>query len=364
MKKTLLELVPERIRSLLGSESTICLLNGKDVFSTLRDDNLIVMACNPRIRHAIPGIMKAAEELDAVVAFELTRTEGGLDGGYTGQTPREFFSSIIEYAQQCNFTMPFIIHGDHITIRDTSAEELASAAELLRNQIETGFTSFALDASFNPGADNVGIICSLAQPVITEGFGLEVELGEVKPVGNDSSLTTIEETEFFLSGLAGHGITPDLLAIDNGSKSGNYLEGEMVKIDLERTREIFRTAASFGLAGLVQHGITGTPLRIVGKLAEYGIRKGNIGTLWQNVCHAGLPLDLMDAMRHWARENRKDIKYATGIFKSDINAIPEENKRQILDMAYREAKEFLVAFNSKGSASKLANRLAGSGAGH
>ena len=238
------------------------------------------------------------------------------------------------------------------------------AAELLGNQIETGFTSFALDASFNPVADNVSIICSLAQPVIKEGYGLEVELGEVKPVGSDSSLTTIEETEAFLSGLAGQGISPDLLAIDNGSKSGNYLEGEMVRIDLERTREIFRSAQSFGLAGLVQHGITGTPLRIVGKLAEYGIRKGNIGTLWQNVCHAGLPLDLMDAMRHWARENRKDIKYATGVFKSDIDAIPEENRRQIHDMAYREAKEFLIAFNSRASASKLASRLAGSGARH
>ena len=364
MKKILIERVPDKIRSLLGSDSTICLLNGKDVFSALRDENLIVMACNTRIRHAIPGIMKAAEELNAVVAFELTRTEGGLDGGYTGQTPQVFFRSIIEYAEQGKFTMPFIVHGDHITVKDTSEGELAMASELLRNQIDTGFTSFALDASFNPVADNVRIIYSVAQPVISEGYCLEVELGEVKPVGSNSTLTTLNETEAFLSGLAGHGITPDLLAIDNGSKSGNYLEGEMVKIDLERTREIFRSAESFGLAGLVQHGITGTPLRIVGKLAEYGIRKGNIGTLWQNVCHAGLPLDLMDAMRHWARENRKDIKYATGVFKSDIDTIPEENRRQIHDMAYREAKDFLIAFNSKGSASKLANRLAGSVAGH
>jgi len=211
-----------------------------------------------------PGIMKAAEELNAVVAFELTRTEGGLDGGYTGQTPQVFFRSIIEYAEQGKFTMPFIVHGDHITVKDTSEGELAMASELLRNQIDTGFTSFALDASFNPVADNVRIIYSVAQPVISEGYCLEVELGEVKPVGSNSTLTTLNETEAFLSGLAGHGITPDLLAIDNGSKSGNYLEGEMVRIDLERTREIFRSAESFGLAGLVQHGITGTPLRIVG----------------------------------------------------------------------------------------------------
>ena len=43
--------------------------------------------------------IQAAEELDAVVAFELTKTEGGLDGGYTGQTPELFASTVIDYAE-------------------------------------------------------------------------------------------------------------------------------------------------------------------------------------------------------------------------------------------------------------------------
>ncbi len=357
MQTKLGEMVPARIRSKLGSGSSVCLLNGRDIFNALRHENMIVMACNPRIKHVIPGIMRAAQELDAVVAFELTKTEGGLDGGYTGQTPELFFTTIIEYAAQSNFSRPFLIHGDHITIRDTTPSELAEAEKLLEAQIKAGFTSFALDASFNPLADNIAIVATLAQPVIAEGYGLEVELGEVRPVGSESNLTTVEETETFLSSLTERGVQPHMLAIDNGSKSGNYLEGEMVRIDLERTQEIYQKAVSFGLAGLVQHGITGTPLRIVGKLADYGIRKGNIGTLWQNVAHAGLPLDLMDAMRRWARENRRDIKYATGVFKSDIDAIPEENIRQIHDMAYREAKEFLLAFRAKGSATRLAQAL-------
>ncbi len=361
MQRNLKELVPARIRSKLGSGSSICLLNGRNIFNALRHENMIVMACNPRIKHVIPGIMRAAQELDAIVAFELTKTEGGLDGGYTGQTPEYFFTTIIEYAEQSGFTKPFFIHGDHVTIRDTTVAEATEAERLLKAEIEAGFTSFALDASFNPLGDNIAIVTTLAQPIIAEGYGLEVELGEVRPVGSESNLTTVEETETFLSSLAERGVRPQMLAIDNGSKSGNYLEGEMVRIDLERTLEIYQRAVSFGVAGLVQHGITGTPLRIVGKLADYGIRKGNIGTLWQNVAHAGLPLDLMDAMRRWSRENRRDIKYATGVFKSDIDAIPEENVRQIHDMAYREAKEFLIAFRAKGSATLLAQDLVEAG---
>ncbi len=357
MSKHLLDFVPDRIRKKLGGNSPICLLSGKDVFSALKDKNLIVMACNPRIRHAIPGIMKAAQELEAVVAFELTRTEGGLDGGYTGQTPEIFFNTVIEYAEQLRFSQPFIIHADHITIRDTSAEELRDARLLISAQIEAGYTSFALDASFNPLPEHIQIITNLAEPVIRNGYGLELELGETAHPPGRSPLTTVSEAKAFLAGVSMHGISPDLLAINNGSKRGNYLEGEVVRIDLARTQRIHRAAVSFGLSGLVQHGITGTPLHLVGKLADFGIRKGNIGTLWQNVAHAGLPLDLMDAMRHWARENDRDIKYATKVFKDEINSIPEDNMAQIRELAYREAREFLTAFRAKGSAAMLAESL-------
>ncbi len=354
MSTKLLELVPERVRKKLGPQSGVCLLNGRDLFSALKNEKLILMACNPRIRHVIPGIMKAAEELDALVAFELTRTEGGIDGGYTGQTPQLFVDTVMEYAERFGFTKPFIIHGDHTTVQNTSPEEQESARLLIQSQIEAGYTSFAIDASFNPLPDNIRITAELAATVEDEGYGLEVELGEVRPHGVESNLTTVEETDEFLSGLAAKGIQPQLLAIDNGSKRGNYLDGEMVRIDLDRTKEIFEAAVRHGLSGLVQHGITGTPLRLVGKLVDYGIRKGNIGTLWQNVAHAGLPLDLMDAMRHWARDNGRDIKFATKIFKAEIDSIPEENAKQIHDMAYREAREFLQAFHAKGSASRLA----------
>ena len=349
--------MPSRVRKKLGKKSQVCLLNGRDIFTTLQPERLIIMACNARIKQVIPGIMQAAEELDAVVAFELTKSEGGLDGGYTGQTPEIFFNTVIDYAERVQFSKPFIIHGDHITIKDTSPEELAEAEKLLRAQIAAGFTSFAIDASFNPLQDNIKIVNSLARHVLAYGLGLEVELGEIKPVGCESNLTSVAETEEFLQGLAACGMNPLLLSIDNGSKSGNYLDGEKMNLDLARTEEIYRSARAFGVTGLVQHGITGTPLHIVGKLADFGIRKGNIGTLWQNVAHAGLPLDLMDEMRSWARENKRDIKYATKVFKVEIDAIPEENARQIHEMAYREARDFITAFRAKGSAGKLARLL-------
>ena len=315
------------------------------------------MACNPRIKHVIPGIMRAAEELDALVAFELTATEGGLDGGYTGQTPELFSETVIGYAETAKFSKPFIIHADHITVKNPSEDELIAAEALISAQIRAGYTSFAVDASFNSLQENISIVARLFRKLHEINAGLEVELGEVAPVGSESSLTTVAEVEEFLGALSACGISPHLLAINNGCKSGNYLDGQLVNIDLQRTGEIFEAACRFGVTGLVQHGITGTPLRIVGKLAEYGIRKGNIGTLWQNVAHAGLPPDLVDEMREWSRNEKKDIKYATAVFCDKINAISAADKKLIADLAYREAKEFITAFHAKGSVSKLAEAL-------
>ena len=62
-------------------------------------------------------------------------------------------------------------------------------------------------------------------------------------------------------------------------------------------------------------------------------------------------------MRQWARANRRDIKHTTGVFKEEIDAIPDENITMIIDMAYREAKEFLTAFRATGSATRLVERL-------
>lgn len=357
MNDVLQRMVPARIRERLGADSQVALLNGRDVFSAMRDENLIIMGCNARIRHVIPGIMQAAEELDAVVAFELTKTEGGLDGGYTGQTPEIFADAVIECAERGKFTKPFLLHGDHITIKSGSAEDLGDARKLIDAQISCGFTSFAVDASYNPLQENIEIINVLSERIIAEGYGLEVELRNSSASGKDPELTTVAETEEFLAGLAAKGVSPLLLSINNGSKSGNYIDGQKINIDLARTMEIFNTAQGYGVAGLVQNGITGTPSQIVGKLADYGIRKGNIGTLWQNIAHAGLPLDLMDTMRKWSRKNRMDIKFATGVFKKDIDAIPDENIRMIHEMAYREAKELLTAFRAKGSAARLISIL-------
>lgn len=339
------------IRDKVGS-SGIPLVNSKPVFEKIFSTPLIVMACNIRIKHVVPGIMKAAEELDSIMCFELAKSEGHIDGGYTGQTPEIFADMLLDYADKYKFTKPFFIHGDHITVKDTSEKSIDSARDLIDAEIKAGYTSYAIDASFNQIPDNARITVDLAAPIIEAGFGLEVEVGEVKSAGSEGEITTVEEATQYVSMLNDKNIHPQLLAINNGSKHGNYNPDEEVHIDLQRTSDIYESIKKYSMA-IAQHGITGTPLNMVGQFADHGIRKGNVGTHWQNIAHENLPADLMNEMKKWASENNENIKKATKVFKKDIDSIPQEYADKIMDIAYKTAKEFIIAFRSKDSVNLL-----------
>ena len=352
----LLDFRPRHIRSKLGAHSKVCLLSSRTILDALKNEELITMACNIRIKHVVPGIMKAAQELDAVVAFEIAKSEGGLDGGYTGFVPQTFWDMITGYAEETGYTKPFFIHGDHITIKNKTQEEIESSRKLIEAELKAGFTSFCVDASFNEIPDNIRITTDLAKPLMKEEVGLEVEVGEITHVGKEGRLSTVEESVQFISGLVKNGIKPNLLAVYNGSKHGNYRPGEEVHIDLNRTKEIYDAVKSYGVS-IAQHGITGTPKPLLGQFTKHGIRKGNVGTEWQNVAHRNLPKDLMDRMKKWAEENGQNIKMATKPFLEEINSISKEDAQRCIDGAYREAKEFIFAFNAKDSASLLAKKL-------
>jgi fructose-bisphosphate aldolase class II len=357
LQKKLLDQRPDRIKEKLGSKSKVCLLSSKPIFNALRDQASIVMACNTRIKHVIPGIMRAAKELQAVVGYELAKSECNLQGGYTGMTPKDFFETVIDYAERLNYTDPFFIHGDHLTVKSTKEEEIAETEELLKAEIDAGYTSFAIDASLNELDDNITVTSRLAKHVLDLDMGLEVEVGEIKSAGSEGEITTVEEATSFINGLKENGILPNLLAINNGSKHGNYLEGEKIFIDLERTGEIYEAIKDDGVR-IAQHGITGTPPHLLGRFADYGIRKGNVGTEWQNIAHQGMPPDLVDEMKRWAKEVGKDIKFANKQFKEEIDDLPKKYREKIADLAYHKAGEFIIAFRAKGTSSFVAEQLA------
>ena len=358
MSKTFQNLMPANAKKKLGSATKLNVVSSHDVFRVLKEDKVIIMACNTRIKHVIPGIMRAAEELDAIVCYELAKSESNLKGGYTGMTPAQYTDIVFAYAEAVKLTKPFFIHGDHVTTKSPDPAVVGDSRDLIKAQLEAGYTSVAIDASFNETHDNIKVSSELGRIVLDAGAGLEAEVGEIKSTKEGGEITTVEEAVEFIEGMEKAGVHMDLLAINNGSKHGNYKPGEEVHIELGRTGDIYNAIRKWGVC-IAQHGITGTPLDLVGQFADYGIRKGNVGTNWQNIAHDGLPQDLMDKMRAWSKAENKDIKFATRQFLSDINSIPKEYVKKIEEMSYKSAMEFITAFRARGTASLVAKRLLG-----
>jgi len=236
-------------------------ISGKLIFDAVKDKNVIVMAVNIRIQHCVRGVMEAAKEMDAAVLFEIAKSEIG----YTDQQPDEFARVCKEVAKEVNINTPYCIHGDHITISENTPAAIAGAEDLIKKEIEAGFTSFAIDASHNFDltakttkdqlSANIKITTHLAKLIeklmkekgkTRKDYGLEVEVGEIgkiDPKTGKQELTTVDEAVTFIKALHENGVYPDLLATNNGTVHGNVYDAEgnvipLLGIDDKRTRKL------------------------------------------------------------------------------------------------------------------------------
>lgn len=372
-------------------------LPGKEFFQKLHDKDSIILATNTRICLGIvDGIFRAAKDTESPIVFELARSECDLSAdnpdlpekGYTGLTPSKFALKIKDSANRVGYSN-YLIHADHITIKKGSPEEIKLTKELISNQVKSGYTSFAIDASFlfntegkdetEQLAENIRVTTEIAKHIEEEfgsdNFGLEVEVGEIgkKDPGTGMVMTTKDEAVTYIKGLNANGVYPQVLAIANGSvhgfsydESGNPIE--QVGIDLARTKDIARAVAGFGVS-IAQHGITGTPMNIISTKFPRGlIGKGNVGTLWMtlawDIFEEHEP-ELFKKIHEWTLQKygktgvpEREIflaksKFAIKHFFDEIYKIKPGTVKILEEKACMEAKKFFKAFNSEGKASLL-----------
>jgi fructose/tagatose bisphosphate aldolase len=370
-----LDLRPLNVRKALPG-SRCAMVSSRDIAAEAGESGAIVMAANIRNPLSALGVLRAAGKADSFVLLELAKSEST----YTGVN----FVNLPWYAAHYSGTlgdgMVFALHMDHYTIK--CREDVYEAAGTIPGAISRGWTSVAIDASHVSDYENLAFSRDVAMH-IPPYAGLEVEVGEIRGAG---VLSTVEEAEYFIGGLNSWGVFPDFLAISNGSKHGTYDSalGEGEGIDLARTGEIAAAIEPYGCM-IAQHGISGTPLDKVGHFREYGISKGNVGTLWQNIVFGlemdpasgnavidggsyvkrpdrGIPSGLWDEIVAWAdsmgySRSSGDYKKANLPFNSMILSLDREYVERILDQTEEWALRFFEAFNSLGSGSRVRQRI-------
>jgi len=371
-------------------------LPGDMVFDSLRGQPSIIMACNARMTGGIArGIMRAAKDMDSAVIFEIARSESDLNGGYTGMTPKMYIDEIRRTADEVGHDI-YVVHADHISIKKGDDEDLRSTRELIKHQIDAGFTSFAIDASHlfdfkgrdlrEELADNIRCTTEMAHFINDNmgdrSFGLEVEVGEIgKTDESGRVLTTPEEAVTFLGALKENGVNPNLLAIANGSAHGNTIDENgkvipQVSIDIQQTVRVARAIREAGFdVSIAQHGITGTPRDLINLHFPKGdILKGNVGTHWQNIYYDVIKIfepELYADMREYVlqrfgEKNRgkpeevifvKNAKHAFKPFLERNRKLGGDTLSAMEAMAYAEAKLYFRAFSSEGTASIVREHL-------
>lgn len=278
--KELLKKRPLNVQARFGNEE-IGLVSGRDILAANREVDSIVLAANARHPLVIKAVLRAAKKKNAAVLIELAKSEATYCGSNFDNIPEY----ALKYSAEMGHGAVFGLHVDHYAIK--SQEDVLKGVGHLNKILENGFTSVAIDASHLEDYDNFVATRSIAGWLPSE-LGLEVEVGEIKGPGE---LSTVEEASYFIGGLNAWGIFPDYLAISNGSLHGTYdpAVGQMEGIDLKRTKEISDVIAPYGVT-IAQHGISGTPLGKCSTFRKYGIRKGNVATLFQNIYY-GVKMD-------------------------------------------------------------------------
>jgi len=350
------------------------LVNGQALYSVARKKNAMIMATNIRCRLPLEGIILASMAAQAPVIYEIAKSELT----YTEFDPASFAEFIVsENDRLGNTSVPFGVHGDHITVK--KPEEKAEVAALVAAELEAGFTTFAIDCSHMENELNLAATLELAQPVVAAGLGLEVELGEIgAKSGSAEGFTQPDEAAWFIEGLVKGGVHPNLLAINNGSIHGTYFGATDEGIQLELTKEIWEAIQPWEV-DIAQHGITGTSLDKITQFIHQGIRKGNVGTFWQNISfglamnqngnaittpekhyikrpYRGVPDELWEKMWKWAEETGNtggNIKKANKAFTDQLNAVGEDCQQRITAQAYEEAIRLFEATNSAGLAGEV-----------
>jgi len=361
---------PEHVKKRFP-RSVAPLVNGKALLAAAKKHNAMIMATNIRCRLPVEGIVRASIATGAPVMYEIAKSELG----YTDFTPASFVEFIVRENERLgNTEVPFAIHADHLTVK--KMEDVPSVRALIAEEMEAGFTSFAIDASHMENEKNLAATLELARPVIEAGLSLEVELGEIgAKSGSAEGFTQPEEAEWFIGELVKKGIHPDLLAINNGSIHGTYFGTSHEGIQLDLTRDIWDAIQPWGV-DIAQHGITGTSLEKITSFIHYGIRKGNVGTFWQNISfglamnsngnaittedkgyvkrpYRGVPDELWNEMWAWAVETGNtggNIKNANMAFAAKLHAVPAYCKERISAHAYEEAVRLFEATHSIGLA--------------
>jgi len=109
--------------------------------------------------YVLRAVMRRCKAHGMPALIEATANQVNQDGGYTGQTPADFYKWCNELAKSENFdTTQLILGGDHLGpltwTKLSEAEAMAKAEQLINDYVFAGFTKIHIDTSMRLADDD------------------------------------------------------------------------------------------------------------------------------------------------------------------------------------------------------------------
>jgi ketose-bisphosphate aldolase len=224
------------------------------------DSGYAVGAFNILDYNSMKAVVRSAEELHSPVIVQ-TSVKTVLYWGY-----ETMVCWITELAAESG--VPVAIHLDH-----------CKEIEVIKNCIDSGWTSVMIDASSFPFEENLALTQKVAEMARPQDVSVEAELGEIGGVEDDISVA--DEDAFLADPVKAarfcREVALDCFAPAIGTAHGLY-RGEP-KIDFARLEEI----AGCTDVPLALHGGTGLSAEVFRKCIALGCAKVNISTQLKHV---------------------------------------------------------------------------------
>lgn len=259
----------------LFPNSRALLVSGKVIDrAMIAKGKAMTIAANGRNHFVIRGTLQAAQRANAAVIIEIAKSEGGASS-YCAVTSWSIARETDALCNELGITVPVAIHGDHYGIK--SEKDLKTAMIEIPSMFDAGNTSIAVDASHLP--DDQNLLANIAiNPYIAKWAGYETEVGEIK---GKEGLSTVEEALFLIQGLNAHEISPDWIALNNGTTHG--IEASDAGIQVQLTKDIHNALAKYNISG-AQHGTSGNNSERLRQIAwETRTTKANVATALQMI---------------------------------------------------------------------------------
>jgi len=265
---------PPNVKALFP-HSRALIVSGKVVDRAMKArGKAIAMAANGRNYFVIRGALRAAQRANAPLIVEIAKSEGGRKA-YCAVNYWNMARIVDALCNEMGITVPVAVHADHYGIKND--KDLAEAKVEIPTLFEAGITSIAVDASHQP--DDKNLLASIAiNPYIPKWAGLETEVGEIKGA---EGLSTPGEALFLVRGLNSRGISPDWIALNNGTTHG--IEASDAGIQVELTARIHEAIAPYNVSG-AQHGTSGNSSARLREIADRtNTTKANVATALQMI---------------------------------------------------------------------------------